>query len=247
MWKLFPDLPRGRFQTIRNGYDPTDFQEPVEPTGKFDIIHTGTLYRSRQPDIFLEGLTAFLRQVPAAAEHTRVRFFGMSLDLDQSRLARTAGVEVYGWTAHEDVVRALRESAVLLLLRHFEGWQETTIPGKTYEYLASGNHILAIQREQRELDGILRAYGNATTLREYQPQDVARVLTDLYRRWERGRLGRQTPPAFVRRFSREATAGQLANLLDRAVESAAPGCVPDRPSNRPAWTGGQSLSIETPR
>ncbi|MCP4248233.1 MAG: glycosyltransferase family 4 protein [bacterium] len=247
MRELFPDLPRGRFQTIRNGYDPTDFADQVEPSSKFDIVHTGTLYRSRQPDTFLDGLTAFLRRVPEAAEHTRVRFFGMSLDLDQSRLAAHEGIEVHGWTGHKEVVRALRESTVLLVLRHFEDWKETTVPAKAYEYLASGNHVLAIQQPQRELDGILRAYGNATILHDYQPQPVADVLTDLYRRWERGRLGRQTPPTFVQRFSREATAGQLANLLDRAVESAAPGFVPNRPSNRPVWTGRQRLSVEAPR
>ena len=151
----------------------------------------------------------------------------MSLDLEQSRPAAHEGVEVHGWTRHEDVVRALRESAVLLLLRHFEGWQETTIPGKTYEYLASGNHILAIQQPQRELDGILRAYGNATILHDYQPQPVAEVLTDLYRRWQQGRLNLQSPR---RSCSVSAAWQRLGSWRTCWIE----------PSNRPGGAASQT-------
>jgi len=213
---LLSDLPREKFITIRNGYDPASFAGHVEPLPGFEIVHAGTFYKSRQPDTFLRGLARFFDRVPEARKHTRMRFFGMSLDSDLSNLPDAECVEFHGWTAHQKVVQAFRESSVLFLLRHFEARREITLPLKVYEYMASGKHVLAIQASQRELDGIVRAYGNATILRHYQAEPIAAALEQLYHRWRRGELGRRTPPAFVQRFSRVALTGQLASLLDRA-------------------------------
>ncbi|MFQ5489377.1 MAG: glycosyltransferase [Phycisphaerae bacterium] len=217
MRRLMGDMPGKKFVTIRNGYDPADFVGTVEPSGTFDVVHAGTFYKSRQPDALLEGLERFLRRVPQAQQHTRVRLFGMSLDSDLTRCRGRRCVELHGWTAHKKVIEVYRRSSVLLLLRHFEGTPEITLPGKVFEYMATGNHILAVQAPQRELDGILKAYGQATVLRKNDPELLAAALEQLYRRWRRGDLAAVPPPAVVERFNRVALTGQLADLLHRAV------------------------------
>jgi len=215
--QLLADLPGQKFVTIRNGYDPASFTGQVEPLPGFEIVHAGTFYKSRRPDTLVQGLARFLERVPQARKHTRLRLFGMSLDGGLADLAGAECVELHGWTAHQQVVRAFRESSVLFLLRHFESQHEITLPSKAYEYMASGNHVLAVQVPQRELDRILRAYGNATILRKYEPATIAAALEQLYGRWRRGELTRPAPPAFVQRFSRVALAGQLASLLDQVA------------------------------
>ena len=246
--RLLADLPPEKFVTIRNGYDPRNFDGRAEPLPGFEIVHAGTLYKSRQPDAFVEGLTLFLKQVPQARRHTRARFFGMSLDSDLSRFADVPCLEVHGWTAHGTVIEALRRSSVLFLLCHCEPRREITVPWKIYEYMATGNHVLTVQIPQRELDRLVRAYGNATILRRYEPGAIAGALKLLYRRWCRGELTAQAPPPFVRRFSGVELTRQLAGLLNRAVgdrpparrspsrdeqPSCRPGSAPQKTSARP--------------
>jgi glycosyltransferase involved in cell wall biosynthesis len=217
MRRLLADLPPEKFVTIRNGYDPADFVAPVERLPRFEIVHAGTLYKSRQPDTFVEGLAKFLDRVPQARAHTRARFFGMSLDSDLSRFANIPCFEMHGWTAHEEVVGAMRRSSVLFLLRHSEKRREITVPWKIYEYMATGNHVLSVQVPQYELDRLMRAYGNATILRRYEAGAIAEALEHLYRRWHKGELSARTPPPFVQRFSGVELTRQLATLLNRAV------------------------------
>lgn len=219
MRRLMPDMPRDKFATVRNGYDPADYVGSVEASPTFDIVHAGTFYKSRQPDALLEGLERFLDRVPEAIAHTRVRLFGISLDSDLSRFRGRRCVELHPWTDHKSVIDIYRRSPVLFLLRHFEARPETTLLWKVFEYMATGNHILAVQAPQRELDGILKAYGNTTVLRKNDPELLAGALEQLYRRWRRGDLVAGRPPAVVERFNRVALTGQLAGLLDRAVGS----------------------------
>jgi glycosyltransferase involved in cell wall biosynthesis len=219
MRQIGPEQPAGKFITIRNGYDPSDFTDEVAPSRRFEVIHTGTFYQSRQPDVLVQGFLQFLDRVPVAARNARLRLFGTSLDTDVATMTRAPQIEVRGWTQHADIVRALRESAVLLMVQHSQDGVELTIPGKVYEYMATGNHILALQGRHRELDRILRAYGHSTLLRAYEPRAVAAALEGLYSRWSAGELATRRPPAFVARFSRIEASRKLADLLERACSN----------------------------
>ncbi len=214
--RMMPDLPRGRFVTVRNGFDPTDFAGQVPPAPRFDIVHAGTFYRSRRPDTFLAGLGEFLRQVPEAATHTRVRLFGLTDHDFGSGLHEHPCVEARGWVPHREAVGAFRQAAVLLLVLHGEKGTELTIPGKVYEYMATGNHVLACPVDHRELRRLLAAYRNATILGDYEPGAIAGALTRLYRRWRAGALP-ACVPGHVQRLSRVERTRELASLLNRAI------------------------------
>ena len=87
-----------------------------------------------------------------------------------------------GWCSRDESIRSIRRSPVLLLIRHPEC--ELTIPGKLYEYMASGNHILALTGHQPEIIRLLQEYGNATVLPNPSPGQLVDVLETLFRRWE---------------------------------------------------------------
>jgi hypothetical protein len=157
-----------------------------------------------------------------------------------SRFGSQECVEVHGWVPHRDVIRAFYESTVQVLIQHGEAGVELTIPGKAYELMATGRHVLGIQVRQRELAGMLRAYGNSTLVGQYEPAAIAEALAALYHRWRRGALPPRVPPQVVGRFSRVETTRQLASLANRAVGATAlPGLrrrTADafRPASRPA-------------
>jgi glycosyltransferase involved in cell wall biosynthesis len=68
---------RDKFITIRNGFDPDDF-ESIEPSrgNRFTITYTGSVFRFYPLHYFLEALRRWLENDSVAKERTRVNFVG---------------------------------------------------------------------------------------------------------------------------------------------------------------------------
>ena len=95
------------------------------------------------------------------------------------------------------------------------GVRATIVPGKTYEYLASGTPILAAVPDGDARD-ILEQAGNSTLVR---PDDVAGMSAAIRTELERRRAGvpsRPPDPAVVERFEYRRLAADLAAAFDAA-------------------------------
>ena len=229
MQRTHPDLPPEKFITIRNGYDHTDFDGDVAPDDDFSIVHGGTFYGSRNPTGFFAGVDRFLDQHPDAGAHLRITCMGTRLDGTFHPPETKARCEFLPWTSHEKCLRRLRAARVLLMIQHAESEVQLTVPGKLYEYMASGVHILSLNTKPGENEGLLRQYGQATILHDDNPQVVAAGLEALYERYAQGRLLPVGQTPFVKRFTRRAATEQLAALFDAALH-------PDRADVRSAAT-----------
>jgi glycosyltransferase involved in cell wall biosynthesis len=94
-----------------------------------------------------------------------------------------------------------------------EGTRATVVPGKTYEYLASGRPILAAVPDGDARD-LLLAAGTAHVCR---PTDVAGMVDAIDAEIERARAGRRPPippPALLARFERRRLTSELAAVFD---------------------------------
>ena len=91
---------------------------------------------------------------------------------------------------------------------------ERVVPGKTFEYLATGRAILAITPEG-ELRDVLRGFAGVSV---FSPQDVAGLCEHLERR-----LAAPSPETSYTRelggFDRRQQAGQLAEVLSQVAAS----------------------------
>jgi glycosyltransferase involved in cell wall biosynthesis len=131
-------------------------------------------------------------------------------------------VREHGQLPHERSIALIR-SADLLFLPLYElppGRRAGIVPGKTYEYLASGRPILAALPEGDARD-LLAAAGTA---RLVGPSDVAAMSETLTRelgRWQRGEEPPRPRREVVERYERAEIARQLASLFDRLLVPAA--------------------------
>ena len=94
-----------------------------------------------------------------------------------------------------------------------KGARATIVPGKTYEYLASGRPILAAVPDGDARD-ILEASGNAAICR---PDDVDAMVEALAGQLERFRSGAAVPAPredVVARFEYRRLAAALADVFD---------------------------------
>lgn len=239
----FPELRDRPVVAIPNGFDAEDFTVEPTPRvdDKFRIVHTGYLHtelglqqrnrrslltalggRARGLDILtrshvylVEAINTALQREPQLRDVVELHLAGVLNETDRSVAARCPVVALHGYMSHSDSIELMRTGDLLFLpMQNLpQGVRATIVPGKTYEYLASGTPILGAVPEGDARD-ILAEAGNATLVR---PDDVEGMAAAIARAVERFRAG-ETPPLpsseVVARFEYRKLAADLAAVFD---------------------------------
>ncbi|MEY3022764.1 MAG: hypothetical protein RIS86_1962 [Planctomycetota bacterium] len=181
--------------------------------------------RGRSPMFLLRALERLHREGFAGAGDFLVEIAGAP-DPEAERLVRESGradqVRHVGYLRHADNVRFIREADVLLLPMHGlrRGERARMVPGKLYEYLATGRPILGLCPEGDARDWIARVPGS----RLADPVDeagIAEALRALHADWRAGRLAPGRRGAWVEDSTRAAQAMRLRDHLARVVADSA--------------------------
>ncbi|RYM35123.1 hypothetical protein ERX46_07025 [Brumimicrobium glaciale] len=138
--KVTPD----KFEIISNAFDPDDFKMKDEVHPDKDVFlasYIGTVSDKYEPDVFFEALGQLAKDFPDAP--IQFKATGVVSERLQELITSHLGdkASFHAPVPHEQAVHAMLKSRVLLLITPgIEG----TIPGKTFEYLASGRRIVSI-------------------------------------------------------------------------------------------------------
>jgi glycosyltransferase involved in cell wall biosynthesis len=238
-----PELAERPIVAIPNGFDASDFAGPPPPRecGRFRIVHTGYLHTelgeqhrrrrllrrslggsargldilTRSHAFLVDALDLLLREDPQLGETIELHLAGVANEADERVSARCPVVERHGYLSHADSIALMRSADLLFLPLHKlpQGTRATIVPGKAYEYLASGTEILAALPDGDARD-ILTEAGNATLV---EPDDVEGLAAAIRSALERSRAGaspRVADPSVVARFEYRRLAGELASVFD---------------------------------
>jgi glycosyltransferase involved in cell wall biosynthesis len=225
----YPGLDKDKIQAIPNGYDPDDFKalSPRNPLAdRFLLVYSGSFYGERRtPRFFFEALQSLVDSGAIPERAIQVRLVGnagrLTLQMIESMGLRGV-VEMSGFLPHRDAIAHLLAADALLLIVGAGPGSESVLPGKIYEYLASGKPILGLVPPGVSAD-LIREAGAGVVI---DPQDVpgiAAQIFNLYERWKKGALNVKSDPRVVERFSRRSLTGQLAEVLDRVAQRQAQG------------------------
>ena len=171
--RAFPELSRTPVLAVPNGYDAEDFApvQPRPPASRFRIVHTGYLHTelgrglaagrlarrmlggdlsgvnilSRSHVYLLEAIDRLIAADASVAERLELHLAGILSEADVEVARRSPVVRMPGYLPHAETVALLSSADLLFLPMHDlpKGARATIVPGKTYEYLASGRPILA--------------------------------------------------------------------------------------------------------
>ena len=211
--------PGARVETIRNGFDPNDFATPAPPVraDRFEVAYVGTLYAV--PQALLEALAAVHADEPRV--HLRVVGSvpdGFAEAVRAHGLAEAVTVEPP--VSHEVAIAIMREAALLVLTIEAWSYARAVVPGKTYEYLASGRPVVGLGPPDGEAAAILRAAGAGEM---YAPHDAAGVEAWLRRHvaawWAHVPLIGAREDATAA-FARPVQATRVAAVIGEAVRCA---------------------------
>lgn len=151
--RRYPELPDERFVCVHNGFDPAqfaNFQARPHDTHKVVVTHVGTATNASSSRYYLEAL----EQLPdELREKVETRFVGRIADREQIYFAnRKADLKLLGFQPQDVATRHMEETDYLLVTMT----DRQSLPGKLFEYMATGKPILALSPPDGEVARIMR-------------------------------------------------------------------------------------------
>lgn len=209
-----PQVDEHKFVTIHNGFDADDLRErPARQPGQpFRIVFTGVWKDGYNPSELYDSLDWLRRSQPRLLDGIEVVAAGFPPG-EARRRGLGDIIREIGVVAHHDAV-ALMQSADLLYLSHVDPERQWVVPGKLYEYLASGSPVMALTHPHKETAQIIGKVGGGVAISPDDPGTLYHTLREVCR------LKRfAVPPrndAALAMFERRRLTAKLAAVLDDA-------------------------------
>jgi glycosyltransferase involved in cell wall biosynthesis len=244
--EAFPELSDRPVVSIPNGFDAADFAHhpPPRDDERFRIVHTGYLHTElgelhrrrrhvrrllggsvRGVDILtrshvwlIEAINMLLERDSGLVGRLELRLAGVLSEADKRVARRCEVATLHGYVSHAESIRLMQTADLLFLpMQNLpRGVRATIVPGKTYEYLASGQPILAAVPEGDAHD-ILREAGSAVLVRPNDAKAIAEAISSALERARAGVSPRRPEPQVVSRFEYMTLATKLAGLFDQVL------------------------------
>jgi glycosyltransferase involved in cell wall biosynthesis len=203
----YPDQPDRKFACVPNGYDPdafAGFQSRRHGGAQVVVTHVGTIYKTASPRYYLDALD----NLPDDLRSRFVtRFIGRIAESERAVLeGRKSDIRILGFMPQAKALQQIEETDYLLLTMT----NEISLPGKLFEYLATGKRILALAARNSEVDRILTETGAGWCA---DPFDPAAIEALLRRAVESRDEAMQIQEEKIRRYERPRLTAELAALL----------------------------------
>ena len=149
---------------ITNGFDEDDFagRTPAHHEGRFTVVHTGLFAADGNPLNLWDALAGKCAEDPAFAARLQIRLAGKTdAEIVEAIRSRGLGDKLVdlGYLPHDEVVAEQLGADVLILPLRREPEYAKVLPGKIFEYLASGRPVLGIGQEDGAAAEVLRDSG----------------------------------------------------------------------------------------
>lgn len=233
-----PVVPRSdsMFRVVHAGGMLTDTGLRLRKRGMYRVLGgavRGVDIFTRSPAFLLDALERWCQQRPEVTADLAVIFAGNTSHEDRLVAAQSTlygGITFAGTLSHQKSLQLIRTADLLFLPMHNlpAGARATSVPGKTYEYMASGRPILAAVPDGDARD-ILSRCGTAWICRPDDVPGMVEVLDRVYTAWKSKASASHFNGAFVSQFERQNLTRALAAAFD-AIGGQRPHHVQLRPS-----------------
>ena len=210
--KRYPQQDPLKFQCVPNGYDPdvfADFQPRSHGTKDLLITHVGTVHGTATARFFVQAL----HQLPSEIRsRIKARFVGRIIDTERSWLAQQGdSIEVLGFIPQKDAVRHMEDCDFLLMTMT----DNLSMPGKFYEYLATGKPILAIASRNSIAHRTMLETGAGWCAEPDDPEGIQRMILRAFDAVSKRPFQWKHDPVIVRDYQRPALVARYAELIGR--------------------------------
>ena len=211
---------RDKVEIIPNGYDPEDFdsvEKAPDAEGKFVIAHTGLMPESANPDKLWKVLGDMAKSDKDLKEKLMVVTMGQtdgSVKKDIAENGLSDNFKDLGYVPHAQSVAWQKRADILLLPLRKEEESKAILTGKFFEYLASGNNILAFGPTDGDLARSLKETGSGIICEFDDENSIKEAFVKL----QKPNSPTQEQIENRQKYSRKAGAESFAKLLDQITK-----------------------------
>lgn len=196
--RFYPQIDKDKFVAVTNGYDLSDFSGlmRVKKFDKFTLTYTGDLYCGRTPLQFFVAVGELIEEKKISIIEINIRLVGnakLADGVSVMEMAKEQGIEslvtISDSVPHKDALALMVRSHVLLLFAperfHYQA------PAKTYEYMASGSHIIAFATEGATKD-LIRNYKMGTVVDSDNIAGIKEAVYIYYKKYLEAKISKTT-------------------------------------------------------
>ncbi len=203
---------------ITNGFDESDAGEKsgkqANQSAMFTLSYIGVLEQLRNPENLWKVLDELVRENDAFAQHFRLKFVGRIDDKILNSIQNTSlknHILNLGYLSHGKAVEEMQNSEMLLITNFPNESSKGIIPGKIFEYLASGKQILSFGPDQADVAKILDETQAGKHFGYSDNETVKRFILEKFDLWKSGNLSENIQ--HIEQFSRKNLTRQLTAIL----------------------------------
>ena len=219
----YRNIEHSKFITLVNGYDSN--YKPAKPNNsykKFTIVHAGTFYSNRKPDLFFLGLRSWLESIDASIRKTVQVFFVGKSHIEISEKIKSYGLQdiirCLPLMPQKEVVMMMMASHLLLLVTGLDEKSKGVLTSKLFDYLSIGKPILAIVPEG-DAAKIVRECGAGYVVSEEDPSMIAKHLQLVFGAYANGGdPGVKFNQQVIESYDSKTITERLANTFNACLE-----------------------------
>lgn len=205
-----------KVDVITNGYDEADYQgKEIRMDDKFSISHIGLLSADRTLTAFWGALHDLCLEIPSFKADLLIRLVGKvdyAVFQEIERFGLAGHLDHIEYVPHDEAIVLQRQSAVLLLVLNNVSNVLGHIPGKLFEYLASGRPIFGIGNTSGDAARILRETSRGVFNGFEEKTGMKSDILKLYQSRSKSIIPDATVNVNI--YSRESLARRVADILD---------------------------------
>lgn len=198
----------------RIGFEEELFLQEQQKPSSFVISYIGSIAEYYHPEVFFKALSGFITS--RQESNVILRFVGITNPAIRT-LVEKYDLQKYFWevgyVSHDEAVLYMQQSTVLLLINPVTKDESMVIPGKIYEYLASGIPIINITKKDSETAALITKCNAGVTFERDEVLPLQSHLSTLYNKWLSGELSNEHNVVEVEKFSHRSIAANLEKHL----------------------------------
>jgi glycosyltransferase involved in cell wall biosynthesis len=185
----FERLGGRKVNLLSNGFDDDDFRSlSIHKNHKFLIRHVGIVNEKCDPRPFLLTIEKLINESPDFAQHVQVEFIGQVfhevVEFVNSRKELKNCVIFTPTVPHKELLLLYGTSSLLLLILTGYKDAEGYMPGKLYEYIATGLPVLGVGPEEGDAARLLKDTGNGVMIDERNASALHDYIITVFSKWK---------------------------------------------------------------